>query len=144
MISGSKNKIKQVRSIEQRLSRCMELMIKFVNSALLDKDTVDNSKPLTRLRGGANTRNTGIPIMVLQAIESASKHGIKLCWGEPNAASGNCAFESVLNNINFRSCFRAKFLLPVLFYRYQWMTDLEKQSKNFPMLGAGFTDEEKK
>ena len=83
------------------------------------------------------------PLMVSQAIESARKHGIDLCWGLPNNASGNCAFEAVINNVNARSCYEDKLPLDVRTYRHQWMTELQQASVNHPTLGAGFTDEEK-
>ena len=82
--------------------------------------------------------------MVDQAIESARKHGIHLCPGVANSADGNCAFESAINNINFRSCFQDKLTQSTQFYRYNWMTDLEYQTKEYPTLGAGFSEEEKK
>ena len=83
------------------------------------------------------------PLMVSQAIESARKHGIDLCWGLPNNAAGNCAFEAVINNVNARSCFEDKLPLDVHSYRHQWMTELQQASLNHPTLGAGFSDEEK-
>ena len=97
-----------------------------------------------RLRGGAHTPGTKPLFMVDQAIESARKHGIHLSPGVANNADGNCAFESVINNINFRSCFKDKLPRNTQFYRYNWMTDLENQTNEYPTLGAGFSEEEKK
>ena len=60
-----------------------------------------------------------------------------------NNADGNCAFEAVINNINQRKCFNEKMNLESYVYRQVWVTELEMESKNFPELGAGYTDEEK-
>ena len=83
------------------------------------------------------------PLMVSQAIESARKHHIDLCWGLGNEAAGNCAFEAVINNVNERSCYDDKLPLDVRTYRHQWMTELQQASKEHDTLGADFTDEEK-
>ena len=99
---------------------------------------------LVRLRGGSNTETSKIPLIFSQAIESAKKHGINLEPGKLNNAAGNCAFESILNNINSRECFALKFPLSPAVYRYNWMTHLESLTQNYPNLGAGFTAEEQK
>ena len=47
-------------------------------------------------------------IIVKPAVASAGRHGINLTAGSPVPASGNCAFESVIFNVNDRSCFEEK------------------------------------
>ena len=55
-----------------------------------------------KFSGGAKSDG----LMIKQAIESARKHSIKLVAGKLNRADGNCAFESVINNINSRDCYQ--------------------------------------
>ena len=97
-----------------------------------------------RLRGGFNVERNVQSLMVTKAIESGRKHGVNLIPGKLNQADGNCAFESALHNINFRDCFQNKLPFSPLTYRLQWMTNLQNQESRYPLLGAGFTDEEKR
>ena len=60
----------------------------------------------------------------LNAIESAKKHNIKLKPGIRNEASGNCSYEAVIHNVNFRSCFREKLPFSFDYYRRIWTTDM--------------------
>ena len=57
-------------------------------------------------------------VMLMGAISSAKKHGIDVRPGSPNSAAGNCAFESVISNINDRSCFDGSFPFSADYYRY--------------------------
>ena len=57
-------------------------------------------------------------IMIRRAIVSAGRHGINITAGSPVPASGNCAFESVLFNVNDRSCFERKLLCSPDYYRH--------------------------
>ena len=66
-------------------------------------------------------------LMVFRAISSAKKHGITLRHGRSNAASGNCAFESALSNVNDRDCFSEKYPFSHLQYRRIWMTDMRNR-----------------
>ena len=93
------------------------------------------------MKGGANS-SVQTPMMVEQAIESARKHGISLEPGIRNKADGNCAFESVLHNINYRDCFPIKLNKQINFYRNTWVTQLEKDVD--ATVGAGYTEEEKR
>ena len=43
--------------------------------------------------------------IITKANASAQKHNIKLKAGRKDRGFGNCAFESVINNLNDRSCF---------------------------------------
>ena len=94
-----------------------------------------------RLRGGGGSSTSNL---VTKAIDSASKHGINLKEGKLNKADGNCAFDSIINNINHRECFQEKLSLSSNEYRQIWVTDFESESSKYPSLGAGFTKEEKK
>ena len=95
-----------------------------------------------RLRGGAGNHLLENP-MIKKTIESARKHGINLKRGAKNAADGNCAFESVVENINGRQCFHTKLPLSITQYRQIWITDLENQTSKFPTLGAGYSKEQR-
>ena len=94
-----------------------------------------------RLRGGGGVEKHSSLIQI--AIDNAKKHGINLQSGVLNRADGNCAFDAVINNINHRSCFFEKLSLPSSTYRQIWVTELESESKNFPSLGAGYTEDER-
>ena len=59
-----------------------------------------------------------------RAIESAKKHGIRIIPGKKNNAGGNCSYESVINNINLRSCFKEKLRMTPDFYRRIWTIDM--------------------
>ena len=96
------------------------------------------------LRGGAKGKSDKLPLMISQAIESAQKHGIKLIPGKLNAADGNCAFESVLHNINERECFQEKLPLSHQTYRVKWITDFENKAFDNAYMDDGFTPEEKR
>jgi hypothetical protein len=79
----------------------------------------DDIRPY-RLRGGADKEDTNhlkyaqalknleesISPMVTKAIENAAFHGIDLHHGVKNLANGDCLFESILDSINTRDCFK--------------------------------------
>ena len=69
-------------------------------------------------------------LMLGRAKSSAQKHGIKLISGTPNPASGNCAFESVIFNVNDRSCFVEKLQFSPDHYRRIWMTEMKNRTIN--------------
>ena len=56
-------------------------------------------------------------LMISRTIFSAKKHGINLKHGSSNPGTGDCAFESTIFNINDRSCYPVKFLMPIDYYR---------------------------
>ena len=82
-------------------------------------------------------------MLIIRAIESARKHGISLVQGVLNKADGNCAFDAVINDINYRKCFSEQLILSSEIYRHLWVTELESESTKYPTLGAGYTKEEK-
>ena len=80
--------------------------------------------------GGKNSAPSGI---FIEAIEIAKSHGIKLIGDTPNAALGNCLFDSVIDNINHRpNCFSEKLEDGVDHYRVLWVSELEEQYKLTP------------
>ena len=64
--------------------------------------------------------------MVNKAIENAKYHGINLYHGVPNMADGNCAFESIIDNISTRSCFEERFEGTPDHWRFVWMGIIQK------------------
>ena len=149
--------LKHIRFVNQVKSSKASMMINFCEHIIITKDnywpfTVSQAQERCtrvttehkKLQGGAKIVGTRPLLMVNQAIESGKKHGIHFCPGVPNNADGNCAFESVINNINYRSCYKEKLLQSTQFYRHKWITDLENHAKEYPSLGAGFSDDEKK
>ena len=95
-----------------------------------------------RLQGGYGDGTT-CSLLVTRAIQSAKKHGVNLVEGKLNKADGNCAFDVVINNINYRSCFKEKLHLASMIYRQIWITELEDASDQYPSLGAGYSKEER-
>ena len=83
----------------------------------------DDNQP--RMRGGAG----GAYIheeMVNKAIASAWRQNkIELEHGSPNPGVGNCAFESVIYNINDREVFQQKVNMSPLDARRMWVTELQ-------------------
>ena len=67
-------------------------------------------------------------LIVRRAIVSAARHGIDLVPGRPNPATGNCAFEATIFNINDRQCFNEKLTMSADFYRRIWCTDMKNRS----------------
>ena len=61
---------------------------------------------------------------------SAQKHGINLRHGTTNPGTGDCAFESVIQNINDRPCFRAKVNMSIDYYRRIFVTDMANRTVN--------------
>ena len=111
-----------------------------------NKKGVENAWP-PRLRGGADNAEGDKRLhsmLITRAIESAKKHGINLVHGTRNKADGNCAFDSVISNINDRICFSEKMDLSSEVYRQIWVTELEMENSKYPSLGAGYTIEEKR
>ena len=62
---------------------------------------------------------------------SAQRHGINLRHSTTNPGTGDCAFESLIQNINDRPCFREKFTMSINYYRrifVTWPTELRTQT----------------
>ena len=67
-------------------------------------------------------------LMISRVISSSRKHGVNLEHGSINPGLGDCAFESVIQNINLRQCFREKFPLAISYYRRIWVTDMASRT----------------
>ena len=75
-------------------------------------------KPLSKLSTGQSVPSPNQQIselmsnerqlMISRAITSAINHGIALKPGSSNPGFGDCAFESVIQNNNYRGCFLEK------------------------------------
>ena len=59
-----------------------------------------------------------------RAIASAKKHNINLKSGRENSGGGDCAYYSVIFNINDRGCFQNKFPMSPDVYRRIWNVDM--------------------
>jgi hypothetical protein len=81
-------------------------------------------------------------LMLQRATANAKKHGINLVPGRLNPASGDCAFESAIFNINDRECFHQKYPLSVDYYRRIWMTDMQAKTLDNPTWNLGYTSTE--
>ena len=55
-----------------------------------------------------NTNNIMVTQLVKKALSSAFRHGLKLRVGILNAANGNCLWDSIINNILGRGCYKRK------------------------------------
>ena len=84
-----------------------------------------------RLSGGAKIQEEeGLllvqPETILErGIANAKAHGINIHAGVPNLANGNCAFETVLDSISTRACFRETYNGDPDFWRRIWLTEVE-------------------
>ena len=63
--------------------------------------------------------------MVTKAIGNAAFHGIDLHHGVKNLANGDCLFESILDSINTRDCFKESFDGTPAYWRQIWMSNIE-------------------
>ena len=68
--------------------------------------------------------------MVNRAILSARHHGISLQHGKPNPGLGDCAIESVIFNINERTCYETKYPMSINYYRRNFVTDMANRTVN--------------
>ena len=66
--------------------------------------------------------------MISRSKRSAKYHGINLKHGTPNPGTGDCAIQSVLQNINDRRTFKEKFPLSTNYYRRMWATDMANRT----------------
>ena len=135
---------KKTLSKKQSKARFETETFKMQTSLLNNKSdgSVKNKSQLIdvpRLRGGL-----GKASIIVDAIESARKHNISLCAEILNNANGDCLFESVIYNINGRECYNRKLTRSPLYYRVEWISMLERLQEDYPLIGAGYTDEQKK
>ena len=103
----------------------------------------------SRKRGGAKPKAiTQYGDIFESAIKVAESHGIKVIPDKPNAAQGDCLFDSIRDNVNHRpDNFPDKLNDSVESYRELWVTELEERYKSteaYPGFhGRNMTDEEK-
>ena len=123
---------KRIAFLEQGKSSKASLVVQILGNEFLVRD---NFWPY-RLKGGAKTNQDEIAnhisalqesnsVMVGKAIENAKYHNINLYHGVPNMADGNCAFESIIDNISTRACFNEKFDGTPDHWRFVWMSIIE-------------------
>ena len=86
------------------------------------------------LKGGAKTKAIGMEGIFDAVVKVAENHGIKVKPDKPNAAAGDCLFDSIVDNVNHRpEDFSEKLLDGVDNYRELWVTELEEQYKKTPV-----------
>ena len=71
-------------------------------------------------------------LMISRAIASGQKHGINMKHGSSNPGTGDCAFESIIQNNNDRSCFQEKYPMNIDWYRRIWVTDMANRTIDSP------------
>ena len=81
-----------------------------------------------RLRGGA--RNQYSKPIIESAVANAKAHGIDLHAGPESLGDGNCAFESIIDSINTRSCFHETIDGTPDHWRFRWLTEVEDIAYN--------------
>ena len=55
-----------------------------------------------------NTNNQMVTQLLKRALSNAFRHGLNLRAGKLNAANGNCLWDSIINNILGRICYKKK------------------------------------
>ena len=128
-------------NLDDRIKKILRNAISYLETKFESLQQSSQNEHL-RLQGGYGN-DTACSLLVTRAIQSAKKHGINLVEGKLNKADGNCAFDAVINNINYRSCFKEKLQLASMIYRQIWITELEDASDQYPSLGAGYSKEER-
>ena len=86
-----------------------------------------------------NLRESIKPI-VEKGIANAKFHGINLHPGVENLASGDCAFECMIDGISTRQCFAETFDGTPAFWRHKWCTEAEDLA--FKFYDAGMSEVE--
>ena len=76
-----------------------------------------------RLKGGAGDQESSS--IIERAIINAKGHNINFHAGVRNLANGNCAFETIIDSINTRKCFKETLDGTPDEWRYLWMTKVE-------------------
>ena len=69
--------------------------------------------------------------IVEKGIANAKFHGINLHPGVENLASGDCAFECMIDGISTRQCFAETFDGTPAFWRHKWCTEAEDLALKF-------------
>ena len=77
---------------------------------------------------------------ISKGIENASRLGIQLYHPHFNSADGNCAFESVIDNIITRPCFEERYVDSPDYYRAVWMAEVERIGYENWNMGLSMTE----
>ena len=136
--------LQHIAFLEHSKSTKSSVVVKIAGNKYFSRD---NFWPY-RLRGGADSigidedvNEPGIEdyfsslhnsasLMVNKAIEDAKFHNINLYHGVPNMADGNCAFESIIDNITTRQCFGETYDGTPDHWRFVWMSEIENIAFN--------------
>ena len=121
---------------------CIEKEEKIKEASVEEKPQNDFSGKTIAKKDPKMEENEETRLMLIRAISSSSKHGINLTPGKLNPGLGNCAFESVLYNINERACFEEKYESSADYYRRIWMTDMEEKMLENPDWNCGYSEKE--
>ena len=129
--------LQHVAFLEESKGTKAAIVVKIAGDRFISRD---NFWPY-RLRGGADSNSVDThkvreedylsslhkssSMMVDKAIENAKYHNINLYHGVPNMAGGNCAFESIIDNISTRQCFAETFDGTPDYWRFVWMSEVE-------------------
>ena len=73
-----------------------------------DDDKFDDTRDMSGLKSAEVKKEVRVNEVTQMGINSAEKHNIKLKQGRENSADGNCAYQSVIFNINDRECFKTQ------------------------------------
>ena len=110
----------------------------------IDDDKLKNNlnKSFAQIVGNFNKTDIEDQIFI-NAIASAEKHKIKLKAGRKDKGYGNCAFESVINNINDRACYKEQLRQSPNWYRHIWMEEMKNRIiLGICTLNPGYSDQE--
>ena len=80
----------------------------------------------------ASLLNEEKTLTISRTILSGKKHRINLKHGTSNPGTGDCAFESIIFNINDRSCYKVKFPLSFEYNRNTGFTDMSNRTVDGP------------
>ena len=84
-------------------------------------------KPLSKSHFSPNGSQGTSTLMIQRAVASARKHNINLFQRTTNSSDWNCAFESVLFNVNDRQCFTESIPFSPDYYHRIWLTDFKNK-----------------
>ena len=120
--------------------------LKLKKKRLKEKDSEDDDKVDDNNDGyllQSTEMDKEVNKVTQMGIESAKKHNINLKPGRDNSGDGNCAYESVIFNINDRECFQTQLPMSPDFYRRVWTIDLMNKilDKKIPW-NPGMTSQE--
>ena len=112
---GSKNDSRSQKKMASRLKLKKKKYLPFddsqqnlyIDNDVSKQDLTSHKRTFAEVARGQPQKQTEDDIFT-KAMASAKKHNITLKAGRKDRGFGNCAFESVINNINDRPCFTEK------------------------------------